>query len=71
MWCNVYVVLKKLVTYNIKTLNMKLLTFFGMIWNYDKFSRWNTKSNKICALSKFYISPNFVCKKTYDILGQL
>jgi hypothetical protein len=34
-----------------------------MIWNYDKFSRSNTKSNKICELSKILISPNLIVKK--------
>jgi hypothetical protein len=41
-----------------------------MIWNYDKFSRQNTKSSKICALSKICKSPNLIIKKN-DILGQL
>jgi hypothetical protein len=47
-----------------------MLTCFGMIWNYDKFSRWNTKFSKICVVLKKKISK-FDCKKTYDILGQL
>jgi hypothetical protein len=29
-----------------------MLTWFGMIWNCDKFSKWNTKSNQICILSQ-------------------
>jgi hypothetical protein len=41
-----------------------------MIWNYDKFSKQNIKSGKICALSKILISPNLIVKKN-DILGQL
>jgi hypothetical protein len=34
-----------------------------MIWNYDKFSRQNTKFGKIYALSKNCISPNLIVKK--------
>jgi hypothetical protein len=41
-----------------------------MIWNYDKFSRRNTKSNKTCALSKTCIFPNLIVKEN-DILGQI
>ncbi len=69
MWCNVYVVWKKLMAYNIKR-NLKMLTCFGMIWNYDKFWRRNTKSGKIYALSKVHIFPNLIVKKN-DVLGQL
>jgi hypothetical protein len=29
-----------------------MLICFGMIWNYDKISKWNKKYSKICALSK-------------------
>jgi hypothetical protein len=29
-----------------------MLTYFNMIWDYDKFSKQNTKSSKICAFSK-------------------
>ncbi len=42
---------------------MKVLTCFGMIWNYDNFSRQNTKFGKICAFSKKLISPNLIIKK--------
>jgi len=62
MWCNVYVVQRKFVAYDIKK-NSKVLTCFGMIWNYNKFSRWNTKSGKMCALSKICISPNLIVKE--------
>jgi hypothetical protein len=41
-----------------------MLTCFGMIWNYNKISKQNTKFGEIYALSKIHIS-------TYDILGQL
>jgi len=47
-----------------------MLTCFGMIWNYEKNSKWNTKSSIIYALSKIHISPNLIVKKN-DILGQL
>jgi len=46
-----------------------MLTCFGMIWNYDKFSRWNTKSEKIYALSKICISPNLIVKKKKTYWG--
>jgi hypothetical protein len=42
-----------------------MITCFGMIWNYDKFSRWNTKSGKICALWKNFISPNLIVKNKW------
>jgi hypothetical protein len=48
-----------------------VLTCFGTIWNYEFFSKQNTKSSEIYALSEIYISPNLIVKKTYDILGQL
>ncbi len=38
-----------------------------MIWNYDKFSRQNTKFGKIYALSKNIISPNLIVKKIWHI----
>jgi len=44
-----------------------MLTCFGMIWNYDKISRWNTKSGKICAFTKIRISPNLIVKKIWHI----
>jgi hypothetical protein len=46
-----------------------MLTCFGMIWNYESFSRWNTKSGKIYALSKIHISLYLIVKEN-DILGQ-
>ncbi len=48
---------------------MKVLTCFGIIWNYDKFSRWNTKFGKNCALSKIHISPNLIVKKKMTYWG--
>jgi hypothetical protein len=44
-----------------------MLTCFGMIWNYDKFSRQNTKFGKINALSKNHIFPNLIVKKHIHI----
>jgi hypothetical protein len=38
-----------------------------MIWNYDKVSRWNTKSKKIYVCSKFCISPNLIVKTNWHI----
>jgi hypothetical protein len=61
-----YMLLKKLVVYNIK-INLKVLTCFGMIWNYEKISKQNTKSSKIYALSKICISPNLIIKKKWHI----
>jgi hypothetical protein len=46
-----------------------VLTCFGLIWNYDKFSRQNTKSRKICAHSKTHISPNLIVKKNIAYWG--
>jgi hypothetical protein len=48
-----------------------MLTCFGMIWNYDNSSRQNTKSGKICALSKNIIYSDLIVNKTYDKLGLL
>jgi hypothetical protein len=58
MWCNIYVV-----GYNIKKFNLKMLTCFGMIWNYDNFSKRNIRSGKIYALSKNNIYSNLIAKK--------
>jgi len=44
-----------------------MLTCFGMMWNYDKFSRQNTKFGKISALSKNHIFPNLIVKKHIHI----
>jgi len=38
-----YTLLKKNCSLQYKKLNLKMLTCFGMIWNYDNFSRRNTK----------------------------
>jgi hypothetical protein len=38
-----------------------------MIWNYEEFSRQNTKADKICALSKIRISLNLIVKKEQHI----
>jgi hypothetical protein len=41
-----------------------------MIWNYDEFSRQkNTKSGKICALSKICIFLNLIVKKKKTYWG--
>jgi hypothetical protein len=50
-------------------LNLKVLTCFGMIWNYDKFSKQNTKSGKIYALSKILISRNLIVKEHITYWG--
>jgi len=48
-----------------------MLTCFGMIWNYDKFSRWNIESEQnLCTFKNSYFSK-FDCKKTHDILGTI
>ncbi len=51
-------------------MKLESVTCFNMIWNYDNFSKQNTKSDKIYTLLKKIISPNLIVKK-YDILGQL
>jgi hypothetical protein len=40
-----------------------MLTCFGMIWNYEIFSKQNTKYGKFYALFKICISPNLIVKK--------
>jgi len=62
--------LKKNCNLQHKKVNLKMLTCFGMIWNYDKISRLNKKFGKICAFTKNHIPPNLIVKKK-DILGQL
>jgi hypothetical protein len=47
-----------------------MLTCFGMIWNCEKFSKQNTKSNKICTLSKIRIHLKLIVI-FFEILGQL
>jgi hypothetical protein len=39
-----------------------MLTSFGMIWNYNSFSKWNTKYGKIYALSKNIIYSDLIVK---------
>jgi hypothetical protein len=39
MGCNVHDMENKVVVYDIKNKNLKYLTYFGMIQNYDKISR--------------------------------
>jgi hypothetical protein len=33
-----------------KKLKIKVVNIFSMIWNYDKFSKWNVEFGKICTL---------------------
>jgi hypothetical protein len=44
-----------------------VLTCFGMILNYEIFSRQNTKFGKICTFSKIYLSPNLIVKEKWHI----
>jgi hypothetical protein len=44
-----------------------VLTCFAMIWNYDKFSRWNTNPSKICAFWKNLIPPNLIVKTKWHL----
>ncbi len=46
-----------------------MLTCFGMIWNYDKLSRRNTKSGKIYALSKIWIFTKLIVKANMTYWG--
>jgi hypothetical protein len=43
--------------------NLKYLTYFDMIQNYDKISRWNAKSGKIYTLWKNHIYSKMILKK--------
>jgi len=56
----------KVVIYDIY-INLKWLTYFGMIQNYDKFSRWNTKSRKIYTFWEIHIYSTMVNKKMWSI----
>jgi hypothetical protein len=40
----------KIVIYDTINQNLQYLMYFGMIWNYDHFSKQNTKSNRIFTL---------------------
>jgi hypothetical protein len=44
-----------------------MLTCFDMIWNCDNFSSRNTKSSKICTLSKILIYSKLIIKKIWCI----
>jgi hypothetical protein len=46
-----------------------MLTCFGMIWNYEKNSKQNTKFGKICALSKNLIYSNLIVNKNLTYWG--
>jgi len=46
-----------------------MLTCFGMIWNCNNFSKWNTKSYKIYTLSKKIIYSKLVVKKKWHIVA--
>jgi hypothetical protein len=58
-----YIFLKKSCSLWYKKLSLKMLTCFDMIWNCDNFSRWNTKSSKICRLPKILIYSKLIIKK--------
>jgi hypothetical protein len=70
MGCNVHDMEIKVVVYDIRDRNLKLLTYFGMIQNYDKISRWNAKSGKIYTLKNSYLF-NSDQHKACGLLGQL
>jgi len=55
MGCNVHDIQNKVVVYDIRNKKLKKLAYFGMIQNYDKFSRWNVKFNKIYTFKNFHI----------------
>jgi hypothetical protein len=67
----IYMLLKQILAYNIKKLNLKMLTCFDMIWNCDNFSRQNTKFGKICTLSKKKNLLKIGIVKKIDIMEQL
>jgi hypothetical protein len=46
-----------------------MLTCSGMIWNYDKISKWNTKASKIYAFVKCTFLQIWLLEKRN--LGQL
>jgi hypothetical protein len=55
MGCNVHDIQNKVIVYDIRNKKLKKLAYFGMIQNYDKFSKWNVKFNKIYTLKNFHI----------------
>ncbi len=46
-----------------------MLRCFGMIWNCDNFSKWNTKSYKICTFSRIHIYTKLIAKKKKKHIG--
>jgi len=49
----------------------KVISYFGMIQSYDKFSRQNTKFGKMCTLWKVHIYSKNDYHKICHLLGKL
>ncbi len=60
MGCNVHDIQNKVVVYDTKNKNLKQVTYFGMIQNYDKFSKWNVESGRIYTLWKIHIYSTMI-----------
>jgi hypothetical protein len=70
MWCNLYVVLKNIVAYNIKNKLESVNMFLYDLKLWKNFKMKHKIWQHFCTFKNFYFSK-FDSKKTYDILGQL
>jgi hypothetical protein len=57
----------KVWVYDIKNKNLKKLTYFGIIQNYNKFSRWNVEFNKTYTLWNFHIYSTMTTQNMWYI----
>ncbi len=58
---------KKVVVYNIINKNLKEVAYFGMIQNYDKFSRWNQNLAEFTHFEKFIFIQQLLTKNMWSI----
>jgi hypothetical protein len=58
---------KKVVVYNIINKNLKEVAYFGMIQNYDKFSRWNQNLAEFTHFEKFIFIQQLLTQNMWSI----
>jgi hypothetical protein len=63
MGCNVHDIQNKVVVYDMRKKNLKQLSYFGMIQNYDKIWKWNIKSGKNYTLWKIHMYSTVINTK--------
>ncbi len=60
MGSNVHDIQNKILVYDARKKNLNQLAYFGMVQNYDKFWKWNTKSSKIYTFWDFHIYSTMI-----------